>query len=106
MTLINCKVELKLKWSKYCALSGAGADYANNIDSNNITFTIKDTKLCVPVVFFSARDNQKLQKLLSKGFKRSVFGMNIKQKVRTNIRQINLDIFSNQILLESIGYLL
>ena len=60
MTLINCKVELKLKWSKYCVLSGAGADNANNINSNNITFTIKDTKLCVPVVTLSARDNQKL----------------------------------------------
>ena len=35
--------------------------------------TIKDTKLYVPVVTLSARDNQKLSNLLSKGFKRSAY---------------------------------
>ena len=48
MLLINCKVEVKLKWTKYCVLSAAGNDNTNvNIDS--ITFTIKNTKLYVPV---------------------------------------------------------
>ena len=42
MILINCKIELKLKWTKYCLLSAAGAD--NNANSNNIISTIKDTK--------------------------------------------------------------
>ena len=73
---INCKVDLKLKWTKYCVLSAAGNDNVNNDDndnnSNNIIFTIKDTKLYVLVVTLSARDNQKLSKLLSKGFERSV----------------------------------
>ena len=47
MPLINCKVELKLKCTKYCVLSAAGADNVNNNDNdgNNIIFTIKDTKL-------------------------------------------------------------
>ena len=36
-------------------------------------FTIRDTILYVPVVTLSARDNQKLIKLLSKGFKRSFY---------------------------------
>ena len=47
----------------------------NNVNDNddNIFFTFKDTKLQVPVVTFSARDNQKLSKLLSKGFERSVY---------------------------------
>ena len=41
MPLMNCKVELKLKWTKYCVLSAAGADNtASNLD--NIIFTIKD----------------------------------------------------------------
>ena len=54
----NCKVELKLKWTKHCVLSSAGNDNANDNDSaNNIIFTIKYTKLSVPVVAFSARDN-------------------------------------------------
>ena len=69
MLLINCKVELKLRWKKHCVLSVAGTDNANgNNDDNNIIFTMKDTKIYVPVVTFSARDNQKLSKLLSKGF--------------------------------------
>ena len=47
--LINCKVELKLKWSNSSVLSAAGNDNANGSDDNFI-FTIKDTKLYVPVV--------------------------------------------------------
>ena len=38
--------------------------YADNADanSNNVIFTTKDTKLSVPVVILSARDNKKLSK--------------------------------------------
>ena len=75
MPLINFKVELKLRWTKYCVLSAVGNDNSNNIDNNNgnnVIFTIKDTKLYVSVVTLSAWDNQKLLKLLSKGFERSV----------------------------------
>ena len=52
MPLINCKVELKLKWIKYCVLSLAGTENGvnDNNNTNNIIFTIKDTKLYVPVV--------------------------------------------------------
>ena len=70
--LINCKVELKVKWTKYCVLSVGSNDNLNNIDSDRIISTLKDTKLCVPVVTLSARGNQKLSKLLSKGFERFV----------------------------------
>ena len=58
MSLINCKVELKLKWSNYCVLSATGNDNANGND-DNIIFSIKDTKLYDPVVTLSARNNQK-----------------------------------------------
>ena len=57
MPLINCKVEIKLRWTKYCVLCVAGADNTNDNDSDNIIFTIKDTKLYVPVVSLSSRDN-------------------------------------------------
>ena len=79
-------------------------DYDNYNDNiaNNVNFTIKDTKLSVPVITLSARDNQKLSKLLSKEFERSIYWTNSKQKVRIKIRQMNRDIFSNQILLKSI----
>ena len=72
--LVNCKVELKLRWTKHCVLSVAGADNANgNNNDNNVIFIIKGTKLYVPVVTLSARDNQKLSKRLSKGFEKSVY---------------------------------
>ena len=63
MSLINCKVELKLKWTKYCVLSAAGADNVNgnvndNIYGNNVIFTINDTKSYVLVITLSTRDNQ------------------------------------------------
>ena len=82
MLLINCKVDLKLKWTKHCVLSVAstenGVNYNNN--ANNIIFTIKDTKLYIPVVTLLAKDNQKLSKLLSKGFQRSFYWNKYKTK--------------------------
>ena len=62
--LINCKVELSLKWNENCILSSAGT--ATN-------FTITDTKLYVPVATLKTEDNAKLLQLLSKGFERSVY---------------------------------
>ena len=87
MPLINCKVELKLKWTKYCILSAAGNenDNDNNDNSKNIIFNIKDTQLNVPVVTLSARENQKLSKLFRKGFERAVYWNEYKQKVRIKI---------------------
>ena len=86
-------------------MSVAGADNANaNNDDNTIIFTIKDKELYVPVVTLSARDNQNLSKILSKGFERSVY-WNIKQQVAIKIQQTNLDFFLNQILMELIDYL-
>ena len=46
--------------------------------AGNSTFTITDAKLYVPIVTLSIEDNAKLTKLLSKGFKRSVYWNNIK----------------------------
>ena len=47
MLLINCKVELKLKWSKYFVFSAGGTKNVinENGNANNVIFTIKDTKL-------------------------------------------------------------
>ena len=82
MTLINCKVELKLKWLKNCVWSAGGIDNANgnNDDDNNFVFAIKDRKLYVPVVTLSARDNQKLSKPFSEEFERSVYWNEYKTK--------------------------
>ena len=65
-------------------MSVAGND--NNDDNDNynnrkkITFTIKDTKIYVPVVTLSAIDKEKLSKLVSKGFERSVYWNELKNK--------------------------
>ena len=57
---INCKVELKLRWSKHCILSVAGADNANgNNDDNDIIFTIKDK--IVPIVLYEQETIQNNQ---------------------------------------------
>ena len=64
MPLINCKVELSLRWYENCILPSAGTA---------ATFAITDTKFYVPVVTLKTEDNSKLSKLLSKGFKRSVY---------------------------------
>ena len=57
MSLINCKVELKLKWPKCFILSVLGTESADS-NSNNIV---------------SARDNQKLSKFFKTGCERSVY---------------------------------
>ena len=62
-------------------MSAAGNDNVNdNNNANNIIFTIKDTKVYVSVVTLSARDNQKLSNLPSKGFERSVYWNDYKTK--------------------------
>ena len=63
MPLINCKVELSLKWIERCFLTVV----------NTAIFKITDAKLYVLIVTLSAEDNTKLSKLLGEGFKRSVY---------------------------------
>ena len=64
MPLINCKVELTLRWYENCILSSAGTA---------TTFAVTDTKLYVPVNNLKTGDSAKLSELFSKGFKRSVY---------------------------------
>ena len=66
----------------------------------------KRQKIWFPVINLSAKHNQKLSKLLNKGFERFAFGMNIKQKMRTNVRKTRIDIFSNQVLQELTDFLI
>ena len=47
--------------------------FDNNNDNNSITFIIKDTKVYIPVVTLSARDDQNLSKFFSNGFERSLY---------------------------------
>ena len=66
MPLINCEVNLILTWSSACVL------VASNIDAQNATFAITDTKLYVPVVTLSTQENTKFLQQLKSGFKRVI----------------------------------
>ena len=66
MPLINCKVELSLKWIENCVLTTAA-------NANEATFKITDAKRYVPIVTLSAEDNLKLSKLLNEGFRRPIY---------------------------------
>ena len=58
----------------------AGGNGDGDINSDNIHFTIKDIKLYVSVITLSAKDSQKLSKLLNKGFEISVYWNEYKTK--------------------------
>ena len=73
MALINCKVELSLKWIENYVLTtaeiGANADATG---ADGAALEVIDAKLYVPVVTLSAEDNIKLVRQLNEGFKRPV----------------------------------
>ena len=56
-----------------------------------ILFLLWKTELYVPVVTLSAKYNQKLSKLLSKGFERSMYWNEYKKKLRIKIREKRID---------------
>ena len=63
MPLINCEVNLILTWSSTGVIT-------NSTDAG--TFEITDTKLYVPVVTLSTKENAKLLQQLKSGFKRVI----------------------------------
>ena len=66
MPLINWEVNLILTWSSTCVL------VASNIQAQNATFAITDTKLYVPAVTLSTQENTKFLQQLKSGFKRVI----------------------------------
>ena len=66
MPLINYKVKLSLNWIENCVLTTAA-------NANKAIFKISDAKLYVSIGSLSAEDNAKLSKLLSEGFKTTVY---------------------------------
>ena len=68
MPLVNCKIDLELTWHKDCMISSVNAA-AGQV----VSFMITNTKLYVPVVTLSTKDNNYLTKQLNDGFKRSIY---------------------------------
>ena len=77
MPLIICKIHLKLNWTKDCLMSAIA----------DTTFTIANTKLYVPIIILSSKDNVKLVKLLEERYKRPVYW----NEYQTKIQSRNLD---------------
>ena len=69
--LINCKFKLNLTWKKECVLS---------TDNGNAVFIINDTKMYVPVVTLSKKDNKDFIEQQNKGFQRSIYWNEYKTK--------------------------
>ena len=64
----------------------AGGENANNREA---TFKITSTKLYVPIVILSTKDNINLTKQLNEGFKRSVYWNEYKSKIETKTADNN-----------------
>ena len=62
MPLINCEVNLISTWSKDCVITNSTGEGK---------FAITETKLYVPVVTLSTKDNEKLLQQLKSGFKKN-----------------------------------
>ena len=77
MLLINCKIHFELNCNKDFVMSTIAAR----------TFKITNTKLYVPIVTLSSKDNAKLVKLLEIGFNRPVYWDECQTKIETR----NLD---------------
>ena len=70
MSLINCEVNLILTWSKDRVITNSTGEGK---------FGITETKLYVPVVTLSTKDNEKLLQQVKSGFKKKLIGININQ---------------------------
>ena len=77
MPLVNCKIHLELNWAEDCVM----------LTIADTTFKTTNTKLCIPTVTLSSKDDVKLVKLLEEGFKRPVY----LNEYQTNIESRNLD---------------
>ena len=76
MSLINCEVPLTLAWSENCVITSIERRVITNtwrdISPTSATFKIKDTKLYVPVVTLSTKDDNNFLEQLKSGFKRTI----------------------------------
>ena len=83
MPLINCEIELDLKWSKYCVFMEDG----DNI--RGVSFTITSTQLYVAVVTLSIIDNMKFLENIKKGFKRTISWNRYRSEITTQPKNNN-----------------
>ena len=74
MPLINCEVNLILTWSKDCVITNSTGEGK---------FAITETKLYVPVVTLSTKDNEKLLQQLKSAFKKTISWNKYESSIKT-----------------------
>ena len=102
MPLINCEINPILTQSKNCALTSKatrdavpaqGVNPAVTAINNptGATFKITDTKLCVPVVTLSTKNDKTLLEQLRTGFKRSIKWNKFRSEMTNQTQNNNLN---------------
>ena len=93
MPLINCKIELDLRWTKKCAISeisrtfrAVGDPPEQKLATTTISsiFQINNVKLYVPVVTLLINDNINFLESIKQGFKRTTSSNKIDLKKNNN----------------------
>ena len=74
MPLINCEVNHILTWSKDCVITNS---------TGEAKFAITETKLYVPVVTLSTKDNEKLLQQLTSRFKKAISWNKYESSIKT-----------------------
>ena len=97
MPLINCEVELNLKWNKNCVLvnkaTRAEVGAVEEINTpKGATLNVTNCKLHVPVVTLRAIDDNKLLNSLKTGFKRTITWNNYRSTITNQAINNNLNI--------------
>ena len=88
MPLIDCEVNLILTWSKDCVIT-------NSTDEGK--FAITETKLYVPAVTLSTKDNEKLLQQLKSGFKKTIIWNKCESRIKTFAQNRYLNYLINPI---------
>ena len=99
MPLINCEINLILTWSKnYVLTSKATRDADPDADPEvapdnptNATFKITDTKLYIPVVTLSTKNDKRLLEQLRTGFKRTIKWNKFRSEMTNQTQNSNLN---------------
>ena len=86
MPLINCEVNLILTWSKDCVITNSTGEGK---------FAITETKLYVPVVTLSTKDNEKLFQQLKSGFQKTINRNKYESSIKTSAQNTYLNYLVN-----------
>ena len=103
MPLINCEIELDMKWTKHCVIleiskrfrvvnpNADSVEYEVATQINVATFQIYNAKLYVSVVTLSINDNIKFLENIKQGFKRTISWNKYRSEITTQPKNNNLD---------------